>query len=169
MVSATTRDISLTCVRCSYRWIPRKDELPKRCPKCRSTKWDDAHLCVNCVRCGYSWNSHDGNPKRCPKCGSHRWNIPPNNYTCKRCGRTWESRSGKVSKACPSCHSHLWSVSREPEEIVDSPNFAIYEKDILSLYRQGKGCVDIAVCLNVPYSTVREIVSREYRGSKIRT
>ena len=26
----------LRCARCSYEWIPRKDQLPKRCPKCRS-------------------------------------------------------------------------------------------------------------------------------------
>ena len=34
----------LRCARCSYEWTPRKDELPKRCPKCRSIKWPHVEL-----------------------------------------------------------------------------------------------------------------------------
>ena len=28
------------CERCSYEWIPRKEEYPNVCPKCKSPYWD---------------------------------------------------------------------------------------------------------------------------------
>lgn len=28
------------CLRCGYVWIPRKEERPITCPKCRSPYWD---------------------------------------------------------------------------------------------------------------------------------
>ena len=31
----------LKCIRCNYSWIPRSDENPKQCPKCKSTKWKE--------------------------------------------------------------------------------------------------------------------------------
>lgn len=31
----------LKCFRCNYTWIKRKQELPKTCPKCRATTWND--------------------------------------------------------------------------------------------------------------------------------
>lgn len=30
----------LICKRCGYIWIPRKEELPITCPKCRSPYWN---------------------------------------------------------------------------------------------------------------------------------
>lgn len=30
----------LVCNRCNHEWIPRKDELPKTCPKCKSPYWN---------------------------------------------------------------------------------------------------------------------------------
>jgi len=29
-----------TCLRCKHSWIPRTDNIPKICPKCRSPYWD---------------------------------------------------------------------------------------------------------------------------------
>ncbi|HOA81309.1 MAG: hypothetical protein WDA59_11080 [Methanofastidiosum sp.] len=29
----------LKCKRCNYEWLPRKEELPITCPKCRSPYW----------------------------------------------------------------------------------------------------------------------------------
>ena len=31
---------SLTCLRCTHTWIPRKPVEPKFCPKCRSPYWN---------------------------------------------------------------------------------------------------------------------------------
>jgi hypothetical protein len=28
------------CVRCGHEWIPRKDDHPRVCPKCKSPFWD---------------------------------------------------------------------------------------------------------------------------------
>lgn len=28
------------CERCGHRWVPRKDETPRICPKCKSAYWD---------------------------------------------------------------------------------------------------------------------------------
>lgn len=30
----------LTCERCLYAWIPRKEELPVTCPQCGSPYWN---------------------------------------------------------------------------------------------------------------------------------
>lgn len=29
----------LECKRCSHRWWPRSEEIPKRCPSCTSLNW----------------------------------------------------------------------------------------------------------------------------------
>lgn len=163
MHQSSTLDSRLVCQRCSYEWTPRKDQLPKRCPRCRSVKWNDPHLKVTCVRCGHTWNSHDGNPKRCPSCGSHQWNVPLNSYTCKRCGNFWESKGSRTPKRCPSCGSRLWDV--EPETVVEAPpKGSLMEADVLDAYRRGNGCLDISLTLDIPYSVVRGIVSRENPG-----
>jgi len=28
------------CFRCEHTWLPREDEHPKVCPKCKSPYWD---------------------------------------------------------------------------------------------------------------------------------
>ena len=30
---------TLICAVCGYQWLPRRLELPKVCPKCKSRKW----------------------------------------------------------------------------------------------------------------------------------
>lgn len=29
-----------TCERCTHKWIPRRQEKPRVCPKCKSPYWD---------------------------------------------------------------------------------------------------------------------------------
>ena len=31
--------VKLVCKRCGYGWYPRKKEMPKTCPRCRSPYW----------------------------------------------------------------------------------------------------------------------------------
>jgi NADH pyrophosphatase NudC (nudix superfamily) len=28
------------CERCGHKWVPREDETPRVCPKCKSPYWD---------------------------------------------------------------------------------------------------------------------------------
>lgn len=151
----------LVCVRCFYEWMPRKEQLPKRCPKCRSVKWNESNLRVACKRCGHEWNSHDGSPVRCPGCGSYKWDEPMCKYECKRCGNEWNAKGSKVPRRCPQCYSRLWNVDsskivREPIYLNDD-----LEMKVLEEYRKGSGCIDISILLSLPYSTVRGIISRE--------
>jgi Zn finger protein HypA/HybF involved in hydrogenase expression len=30
------------CERCAHEWIPKKKDVPRFCPKCRSIYWDRA-------------------------------------------------------------------------------------------------------------------------------
>ncbi len=166
MTSMSTEERQLICVRCSYAWTPRKEQLPKRCPGCRSIKWNDSNLRVTCLRCDHVWNSHDGNPKRCPKCGSHQWNVPASVHTCKRCGRSWESKGNSVPKRCPSCFSKKWDVEREPDEMEDMVGeYNDVDLTILEAYRAGKGCIDISIITGVPFSSVRAVIMREMPGT----
>jgi hypothetical protein len=43
---ATIKADAYRCDVCGYRWLPRADKWPKRCPdrKCRSSKWDSGKL-----------------------------------------------------------------------------------------------------------------------------
>lgn len=37
------------CDRCSHKWLPREDEIPRVCPKCKSPYWNTPrkiHLAV---------------------------------------------------------------------------------------------------------------------------
>lgn len=29
----------LKCVKCGHKWIPRKAEVPKACPRCKNFNW----------------------------------------------------------------------------------------------------------------------------------
>ena len=29
------------CVKCGHEWIPRIEEKPQTCPKCKTYKWED--------------------------------------------------------------------------------------------------------------------------------
>ncbi len=162
----------LRCARCSYEWVPRRDELPKRCPKCRSIKWNDPHLKVTCLRCSHTWNSHNGAPKRCPSCGTHQWSTPPRSYTCKRCGYSWNAKGTKVPRKCPMCSSKEWSTDRDAESrrVIreESESELAIESLIVGEYRKGRSCVDISISRGLPYSKVYEIVRKNSANINIK-
>jgi len=148
----------LKCSRCTYTWVPRREEPPKRCPRCRSIKWDMPELTVTCTRCNHTWNSHNGSPKRCPECGSHQWNVPPNSYTCKRCNETWVVKGSRVPKRCPSCSSRDWNLDNSSSDgKVDRNENALDEekfKRVIECYRHGMSCVEISIEMGIPYNLV---------------
>lgn len=154
---------TLSCARCSYIWIPRKEELPKRCPKCRSIKWNNPNLKITCLRCGHSWNSHNGTPKRCPSCGTHQWNVPPQEHECKRCGYVWHSKGRKVPCRCPMCTSRSWSQDIDEFEEKSKRHAeedSLYDEIIMKGYRSGMSCVDISILNSIPYSKVYSVIRK---------
>lgn len=30
----------MKCVKCRYQWFPRRQEVPKACPRCKRYDWD---------------------------------------------------------------------------------------------------------------------------------
>ena len=32
------------CERCGHEWLPRNDQAPKVCPKCKSPYWDKPRI-----------------------------------------------------------------------------------------------------------------------------
>lgn len=67
----------LTCSRCAHKWaIRKKGDLPKNCPKCRSTLWMKNYHVYTCMKCEHSWGTANESPQRCPKCHTSKWNTP---------------------------------------------------------------------------------------------
>lgn len=92
-----------TCLRCGYQWSART-EVPKRCPACKSTRWNKEAVTNKCLRCGAEWTQRgDRVPKFCPVCHSGMWNTEKYTYTCPKCGRTHILRSNSRPGLCPVC------------------------------------------------------------------
>lgn len=157
---------SLRCSRCQYEWVPRRDTLPLRCPRCRSVKWNEQTLRLECRRCGHVWNSRDGDPRRCPACGSYRWKDEPKMYECRRCGYRWEAKTSKKPARCPACFSRAWSDDRRDEQ--DAAVDMSMDARIKELRGSGKGCVEISIELGIPYARVRSSVERLFPGMPVR-
>lgn len=162
----------LHCYRCSYEWFPRGEALPKRCPSCRSVKWNNPHLNVQCLRCGHKWNSQNGSPVRCPGCGSKCWNTPPKTHDCNQCGRGWTSGSGRRPSRCPFCGSKTWDVQKQrPRKSFKTPETKVdpeLERKIIESYRRGNTCVDISKVDDIPYSIVLAVVKKSLTGKSVR-
>ena len=103
----------LRCSQCDHEWVMRGSEPPKKCPVCRSTRWDEPKLHrFACYRCGHVWRNRADHPVRCPKCQSSKWDQPALRLQCRRCGYRWVPRSGRSSedvRICPSCKSSRWN------------------------------------------------------------
>jgi len=67
----------MTCSRCSHKWAIRKrGDIPKNCPKCRSTLWMKNYHVYTCMKCQHEWGTANECPQRCPKCHTSKWNSP---------------------------------------------------------------------------------------------
>lgn len=99
------------CFVCGHEWLLKGVTLPVRCPKCRSTRWNNPDIVHNeCKRCGHGWISTASIPCKCPKCQSLKWNEHPNehSYECRRCSYTWKAIKINPVK-CPRCKSSKWN------------------------------------------------------------
>lgn len=131
------------------------DEVCK-CPRCGMVFRKDSetvHLTDRlCLQCGHVWKSRGRTlPKRCPVCRSARWNTPAReNLECLRCGHRWTPRGVGVPVNCPRCKSVYWREDRaEPEEITDD-----LLRKAMTMYSEGKGCLEIAMLLDIPLEDV---------------
>lgn len=66
----------LACKQCGSKWEPRKtgDDLPTKCPKCFSPRWQQDRPKQQCVKCKYKWLSSKRCPVECPNCKTRDWN-----------------------------------------------------------------------------------------------
>lgn len=162
----------LHCYRCSYDWFPRGDVKPKRCPNCRSVKWENPQLHVQCLRCGHRWNSQNGSPVRCPSCGSKCWNTPPLTHDCVQCGRGWVSGTGRRPSRCPFCGSKSWDAQKQvPRKSFKTPEPKVnveIEQRIIESYRRGLTCVEISKEDSIPFGVVLSVVKKTLAGQTIR-
>lgn len=105
---------ALHCNQCDHDWLKRSEGLPKRCPVCRSLKWNEEKIPQYvCHRCNHVWKART-KPNKCPKCQSVKWNVSVHKLQCRRCGYKWTTRDGRTSddvKTCPSCKSRKWNES----------------------------------------------------------
>lgn len=103
----------LRCNQCDHEWSMRGPSPPKKCPVCRSTRWDQPKLHrFACYRCGHVWRNRAEHPDRCPGCQSKMWDQPALKLQCRRCGYRWIPRRGRSSdevRMCPSCKSPRWN------------------------------------------------------------
>ncbi|MBP5734334.1 MAG: hypothetical protein J6W53_00725 [Candidatus Methanomethylophilaceae archaeon] len=127
-----------------------------RCPRCGMVfrmGTEDRHLTDRlCLVCGHAWKSRGRTlPRRCPKCRSTRWNARVREeLECLRCHHRWVPRGAGVPMNCPRCKSMYWREERqEPAAVTDD----LLQK-AASMYSEGKGCLEIAMLLDIPLEDV---------------
>lgn len=70
-------NVNRECLVCGHTWRSRGEGNPRRCPACRSLRWNRGERELRCAVCGYEWLSRTkGTPKRCPRCQSAKWRGP---------------------------------------------------------------------------------------------
>lgn len=92
------------CTKCGHEWNVRVGTpLPKRCPQCATTLWNEKNLKRHvCMCCGHEWAGRHPDPIRCPSCRSRLWAEGPRRYECTGCGAT-VSRCEGYEAVCESC------------------------------------------------------------------
>ena len=72
-----------------------------------------------------------------------------------------------MPKRCPSCGTRLWDI--EPEVVIPPREMSmLMEDDVMREYRRGRGCLDISLSMDIPYSVVRGILHRRSPGTEPR-
>ncbi len=127
-----------------------------RCPRCGMVFRRDSEAAYLtdrlCLQCGHVWKSRGRTlPRRCPKCRSTRWNTRAREeLACLRCGYHWIPRGVGVPVNCPRCKSVYWRERKEePETVTDD-----LLRKAVSMYSEGRGCLEIAMSLDIPLEEV---------------
>ncbi len=103
----------LYCYRCGYYWRIRSSQLPRTCPRCGSSRWNDpVRSDTVCRFCGSTWRlSSLSDP--CPSCGHTILEAPdPSVLHCNRCDHEWRPRTDGRPRRCPLCKSTMWDSPR---------------------------------------------------------
>lgn len=114
------------CHQCGHIWTNRVN-VPHKCPRCQSVKWNEPSYRLVCYRCGHTWTSRFGNGSAevriCPECKSKRWNEVIGLDICRSCGcRFVKSRNRRFCYRCSNeesfevCCSFCGSRWLSPDE-----------------------------------------------------
>lgn len=104
---------SLYCFRCGHAWYSAGSQVPKRCPRCHSARWEyPLKGKITCRYCGREWiPSSISEP--CPDC--NRTQIKGNTdrfLHCNQCDYDWIQKKDNPPTKCPLCRSLKW---KEPK------------------------------------------------------
>ena len=109
----TTDQPPVYCYRCGHLWIPKTETSPKRCPRCRSSRWDVPERKLRlCKFCGTQFQMGTlGDP--CPSCGRRQdEDLTDRNLHCNQCDYEWRRKSATLPKTCPMCRSTEWNAPK---------------------------------------------------------
>ena len=103
----------LYCYRCGHFWRSRSEGLPRICPRCRTSRWNDpVSRQAVCRFCGTEWRIGSLD-EPCPGCGHGIFESPdPSMLRCGRCDYEWRPRSDSRPTRCPVCRSTRWDAPR---------------------------------------------------------
>ncbi len=103
----------LYCYRCGHYWKARSAGLPKTCPRCGSSRWNDpVRREATCRFCGHKWNMN-ALDEPCPGCCHTIFEAPdPSVRHCNRCDHEWHLRTDNEPARCPLCKSTKWNAPR---------------------------------------------------------
>lgn len=117
---------NLSCNFCGHSWIPRSDQLPKVCPKCKRTEWNNPKILdAACWYCGNPANTTDHLIPRASGGGDGDENTVRACWPCNRQKsdlslEEWRAvmavRSGKLKV---SSRDHRFHGEPEPVRTVD--------------------------------------------------
>ncbi len=101
----------LFCYRCGCYWKTRSAELPKTCPRCGSSRWNDpVRREASCRFCGTMWTMRSID-EPCPSCGHTIFEAPDrSHHHCNRCNHEWHPRADSRPRRCPLCKSTKWDA-----------------------------------------------------------
>ena len=103
----------LFCFRCGHLWMQRSESLPRRCPRCHSSRWDvPVRRDTVCKFCGHEWRM-GGIDDPCPICGRRQTEgVCDRSLHCNQCDHEWNRRGSSLPKKCPMCHSSEWNLPK---------------------------------------------------------
>lgn len=101
------------CYRCGHLWVPKTEGLPKRCPRCHSSRWDVPERKLRkCKFCGTGFQMESLNDP-CPSCGRRQDEaLNDRSLHCNQCDYEWVRKSGALPKTCPMCRSTEWNLPK---------------------------------------------------------
>lgn len=101
------------CYRCGHLWMPKTEAVPRRCPRCHSSRWDVPERKLRlCKFCGTEFQMDSlGDP--CPSCGRRQdEGLTDRSLRCNQCDYEWRRKLEALPKTCPMCRSAEWNLPK---------------------------------------------------------